>query len=149
MICSIHLLKIFYVTGALDFPENERMTIEFKEVDVTNALELLEAPELIGAHLVKKGDTGKGFIITTSGLLVLYTNTPLGTETFKTELLLLGLNSSFSLVTANVNSCTLPKKIVKGVKRLQSISRLPNYYVLKLAVLTKKKVERLRYHSTG
>ena len=51
------------MTGALDVPEGERMLIEFKEVDVTNAQELREAPELIGAHLVNRQDDGKRFII--------------------------------------------------------------------------------------
>ena len=55
----------------MDVLENERMTIEFKEVDVTNAQELHEAPELIGAHLVTENDDGKELVITRlTGLFV-------------------------------------------------------------------------------
>ena len=54
----------FHVAGALDVSEGERMTIEFKGVEVTNTQELLEAPELIGAHFHEKDDTGKELIIT-------------------------------------------------------------------------------------
>ena len=57
---------IFRVAGALDVPDQERMLIEFKEVDVTNAQELREAPELVGAHFDEEGDAGKEVIITRS-----------------------------------------------------------------------------------
>ncbi|XP_072039436.1 uncharacterized protein [Amphiura filiformis] len=48
--------KLEIPPGALDVPEKTRMSLEFKEVDVTNPQELRESPELIGAYTKKKSD---------------------------------------------------------------------------------------------